>query len=335
MPPFRPPAQVGPDLIAFWFRHYFAAREAAYPVVLGHCRSTRPDGICYDVTNWPARLAVHRLGIPAVRLIPNLAENEAYSLDDQLTAGLDPSHPEMAALAQDCARFSAEHGVELDVASTMDVTEALNLVFVPRAFQPAGDTFDDRFQFVGPLLGRREQREQWSPPESDAPVLYISLGTIFTDNPDFYRTCVEAFGDGRWQVAMTVGDVDPAALGAVPANVEVRSRFPQLAVLRQARAFVSHAGMNSTMEALSYGVPLVTFPQMPEQVANADRVTELGLGERLTALDAGSLRAAVDRVRTDAAVRSQLDTVCAAIRAAGGAARAADFVEARLTRLTA
>jgi len=45
-------------------------------------------------------------------------------------------------------------------------------------------------------------------------------------------------------------------------------------VLRHARAFLSHAGMNSTMEALHYGVPLVALPQMPEQAANADRVVE-------------------------------------------------------------
>jgi hypothetical protein len=31
----------------------------------------------------------------------------------------------------------------------MDVTEAVNLVFIPREFQPAGDSFDDRFHFLG------------------------------------------------------------------------------------------------------------------------------------------------------------------------------------------
>jgi len=48
---------------------------------------------------------------------------------------------------------------------------------------------------------------------------------------------------------MTVGEVDPAALGPIPATVDIRPRFPQLGVLRHAAAFVSHAGMNSTMEA--------------------------------------------------------------------------------------
>ena len=115
------------------------------------------------MTNWPARLVAHHLYIPAVRLIPNLAENDAYSLDDRLTEGLDPDHPQMAALAEDCARFSTEHGVDLDVAGTMNVTEAVNLVFITREFRPTGDSFDGRFHFLGPLLGRREQREPWLP----------------------------------------------------------------------------------------------------------------------------------------------------------------------------
>ncbi|HYH29023.1 MAG TPA: macrolide family glycosyltransferase [Pseudonocardia sp.] len=330
--PFVPPAQVGPDLIAFWFRHYFRAMRATFPVLREHCRASPPNGICYDVTNWPARLVARELGVPAVRCIPNVAENESYSLDEQMTAGLAPDHPEMVALAVDCARFSAEFGVELDVAGTMNVTEALNLVFLPRAFQPAGETFDDRFHFLGPLLGRREQREPWAPPDPARPLLYISLGTIFTDQPEFYRTCLDAFGGGPWQVAMTVGGVDPAALGPIPPGVEVRARFPQPAVLRHASAFVSHAGMGSTMEALHYGVPLITFPQMPEQVANADRVVELGLGERLDTdrLTPGTLAEVAARVAADPRIRANLDRMRRAIADGGGAARGAELIEEHL-----
>jgi MGT family glycosyltransferase len=104
-------------------------------------------------------------------------------------------------------------------------------------------------------------------------------------------------------------------------------------VLRHAAAFVSHAGMNSTMEALYYGVPLVTFPQMPEQVANADRVTELGLGERLKAdtLTPDTLRQAISRVTTDQQVRANLDRMRQAIRDAGGAERGADVIERYLS----
>jgi len=334
--PFVPPAQVDRDVIAFWLRHYFRAMRATYPVLRVHCRTDRPDAVCYDVTNWPARLVAVELGLPAVRCIPNLAENAAYSLDEQLMAGLDSGHPEIAALAADCARFSDECGVELDIAGTMDVTEALNLVFVPREFQPEGDSFDDRFRFLGPLLGRREQREPWSPPDPDRPVLFISLGTIFTDRPEFYRTCIDAFGDSPWQVAMTLGEMDPAALGPIPHNVDVRARFPQPAVLRHADAFVSHAGMKSTMEALFYGVPLITVPQMPEQVANADRIVELRLGERLASdtLTPESLEQVVARVVADREIRANVDRMRRAVQNSGGAERGADAIENHLAGST-
>ena len=330
--PFVPPARVDAGAVAFWFRHYFRALRATYPVLLERGRTDRPDGICYDVTNWPGRLVAAELGIPAVRCIPNLAENEEYSLDAQLMAGIPPEHPAMVGLAADCADFSAEHGVDLDVAGTMDVTEAVNLVFVPRAFQPRGETFDDRFHFLGPLLGRREQRESWTPPDPDRPVLYVSLGTIFTEQPEFYRTCLEAFGDGHWQVAMTVGATDPAELGPIPPAVEVRARFPQLAVLRHAGAFVTHAGMGSTLEALAHGVPMVAFPQMPEQVANADRVVELGLGERLdpASLTAAVLAETVARVAADGRIRANVDRMRRSVEDGGGAARGAEVIEEHL-----
>ncbi len=305
--------------------------RAAYPVLLDHCATQRPDAICYDATNWPARLVAHRLGIPAVRCVPHLASNETFSLDARLTAGLDPAHPGMAAFAADCAHFSAEHGVHLDPAGTVDVPAALNLVFVPREFQPAADSFDDRFRFIGPLLDSRRQRESWSPRDPDAPTLFVSLGSVMTDAA-FYRTCLAAFGDGPWQVAMTVADQDTAALGTVPSNVDIRPRFPQLAVLRHAAAFISHAGMNSIMEALCHGVPLITFPQTPEQVANADRVRELGLGERLdaTALTPEAVRDAVTRVSSSPAIRTNLDRMRRSIQDSGGVARGADEIERHL-----
>jgi hypothetical protein len=120
--PFMPPPEVGPEIIAGWLRHFFVAMRATYPVLYERCVTERPDVVCYDATNWPARIVAGKLGIPAVRCVPHLASNQAYSLDEQLMAGLGVGHPVMAALATDCAQFSAEHGVELDLAGTMDVT---------------------------------------------------------------------------------------------------------------------------------------------------------------------------------------------------------------------
>ena len=67
----------------------------------------------------------------------------------------------------------------------------------------------------------------------------------------------------------------------MPDHFIIRQHVPQLDVLEKAKLFVSHGGMNSTMEAMNAGVPLVVVPQMHEQEVTAKRVDELGLGVHL------------------------------------------------------
>lgn len=333
LPPFHPPAHVGPEVVGLWLRHFFAANAATYPPLLAHARAHRPDAVVYDATNWPGGLVADQIGIPAIRTVPNLAANETYSgVDQALTAGLDDD-PTMTALTGDIAAFAAEHDVAIDFAATMDVTEALNLVFVPRAFQPAGDTFDDRFRFLGPVLGDRPGEPPWTPPDPERPLLYVSLGSIFTDHPELYRTCLEAFGDGPWQVCMTVGSTDVSQLGPTPATVQLRPWFPQLQVLARASGFLTHAGMGSTMEALYHGVPMLTLPQMPEQVVNADRITQLSLGHRLdpATLDPATLRRAAEEITSSPRIRASVDRMRSHARAGGGAVAGAEAIEAHLS----
>lgn len=310
LPPFQPKTA---NPVDEWFPHFFAAMRAIHPVLLDRCRAERPDVICYDATNWPARIVARQLDIPAVRTVPHFVSNEHFRLMD----------PGLAwAVEPEAARFAAEHGVELDVASTMDAPEACSIVLVPQGFQPAGDTFDETYHFIGPLLGSRAT-EEWQPKRAE-PLLYVSLGSMLSD-AGFYRACVEQFGDGAWHVALSAKDIGP-----VPGNFDVQEWFPQPAVLRHAKVFITHGGMNSTMEALHQGVPLVVVPQTPEQATNADRVAELGLGVRVD--DLGELREAVDAVAADGTIRRTVDRMRAAVHDGGGVAKAADLVLSRAPR---
>ncbi|ANZ40020.1 hypothetical protein BBK82_32255 [Lentzea guizhouensis] len=311
LPPFQPKTA---NPIDEWFPHYFAAMRATHPVLLRRCAQVRPDVLVYDATNWPGRVVARQLGLPAVRTVPHFVSNEHFAMMAPAVAW---------AIEDDCARFAAEHGVELTVESTLDEPDACNVVLVPREFQPAGDTFDETFHFVGPLLGRRLD-EEWAP-RHDLPLLYVSLGSLLSDEA-FYRACVEQFGDGAWQVALSAG-VD---VGPVPGTIDVQPWFPQLAVLEHAAAFITHGGMNSTLEALHQGVPLVVVPQTPEQATNADRVVELGLGERVD--DVQDLRAAVDRVAASDRIRRNVDRMRAAVLQGRGVERAADLVLSRALR---
>lgn len=138
-----------------------------------------------------------------------------------------------------------------------------------------------------------------------------------------------AFGDGRWRVVLAIGDkVDPAIADRAPPGFLARPHLPQLEVLKRARAFVTHGGMNSTMEALSFGVPLVVIPQMPEQAITAERVSELGLGVALDrkSVTSDALAEAVSRVTTEPGFAVEIARMREHIHAAGGYRRAAQAI---------
>ena len=213
----------------------------------------------------------------------------------------------------------------------------LNIVYTSRHFQPCAATFDDRFQFVGPSIGPRTDTVSLPWDEvSQAPVIYVSLGTLFNADPAFYRNCFEAFRGQNLRVVMSIGaTVTEASLGTPPPNVVVRPHVPQLDVLRRASAFVSHGGMNSVSESLLHGVPLVCVPQMGEQAIVSRQVEALGAGLYLAKgeVTADRLRELVQRVLDDDGFRRQAAVVRESFEAAGGAPRGADAILAFTSRL--
>jgi MGT family glycosyltransferase len=207
------------------------------------------------------------------------------------------------------------------------------VVLVPEVMQPNADRVDRSvYTFVGPGLDRRRE-SAW--PEPDRPLLLVSLGSAYTDRVDFYRDCVEAFGDLDWQVVIAIGrHVDPDAVGAVPANVELHPWVPQFAVLARASAFVTHAGMGGCSEGLYQGVPMVAVPQAVDQPGNAQMLEALGVGIAVApeAATPQALREALLSLTGSAEVAARCAALRDELRAAGGARAAADVIEAELRR---
>jgi MGT family glycosyltransferase len=281
-------------------------------------------------------MAAEKIGAPAIALMPTYATNEHFSLRSLMPTPPPGSADEMAkvrmAMGRLLAEFASEQGVRTP--RMFDGPPApFNIVFLPREFQPMGETFDDRFRFVGPSVGGRDNDGEWSR-EGIGPLLFVSLGTTpLNRQPEFFRMCLEAFGGSDWDVAMAVGDqIDPGEFGTIAPNVRIRPFLPQLRVLRQAAVFITHAGMNSTMEALYFAVPMLAVPQQPEQTATARRIEELGLGRHLAAehVTEEALRAGAAALHTDAQVRRNVAAMSDVVRGAGGAVAAADAIEARV-----
>lgn len=203
-------------------------------------------------------------------------------------------------------------------------TKTPTIVYTSRLFQPMSETFGDSYAFVGPSVMQRYPRRP-----HDRPLVYVSLGTVLNNAPDFYRSALQALSGMDCDAILSIGDaVDPAALGPVPGNVRIFPRVNQLEVLAGADVFLTHCGMNSVSESLLCGVPMVLFPQHGEENAVAIRCEQLGAGLRLKRPSASCIRSALEAVLGDDRYRRAAQTVAEDFARCGGAAEAADFVEA-------
>ncbi|MBT2491576.1 macrolide-inactivating glycosyltransferase [Streptomyces sp. ISL-96] len=294
-----------------------------------------PDLVIHDITAYPAPVLAHRWGVPAVSLSPNLVAWQGY---EEEVAG-----PMFAELKQSergrayFARFRAwldENGMP-DIDPDRFAAPRRSIVMIPKVLQPNADRVDRSvYSFVGACQGDREDQGGWQRPAGAEKVLLVSLGSAFTKLPAFYRECVKAFGDlPGWHVVLQIGKfVDASELGEVPANIEVHNWVPQLAVLKQADAFITHAGAGGSQEGLATGTPMVAVPQAVDQFGNADMLVSLGVARRIDteAATADALRAAVLGLVEDPEVARRAEDMRRAMASEGGTARAADLIEAEL-----
>ncbi|MEU8893776.1 macrolide family glycosyltransferase [Streptomyces sp. NPDC048442] len=291
-----------------------------------------PDVVVYDFMAWGARFFAAKHDLPAVRLFPSYGANEAFAIHEKFPMA-EMSDPQVRDMLTELEAHLPSTGLPGTTAMEfLTKIEDLGIVFLPREFHYDGDSFDERFVFAGPCLGDRSAFQgSWQPSgDGDRPVLLISLGTAATGRPEFFPMAVEAFKDSEWEVVMAVGDhVDPAELGELPSHFHVSRRVPQLDVLGHASLFITHGGMNSTMESLHNGVPMVVVPQMNEQRANGLRVEELGLGRLLPAADTTveSLRKYAAEVHADQSVKDRVTALQSRMHEVEGPAVAADAIE--------
>lgn len=315
---------------------FLADAVQALPQLADAFEGDEPDLVLHDITSYPARVLAHRWGVPAVQLWPNLVPWEGYEKEvgDPATAELKQTERGRAYYAR-FAAWLAENGLG-DLSSDDFVARPRRgLVLIPEALQPNADRVDHaRFTFVGACQGERADQGEWERPAGAAKVLLVSLGSSFTNEPAFYRECVKAFGDlPDWHVVLQIGlHVDPAELGDVPDSVEVHSWVPQLSVLKQADAFITHAGAGGSQEGLATGTPMVAVPQAVDQFGNADMLQAIGVARHLPKeeADAASLRDAVLALVDDPDVAARLARIREQMAGEGGAKRAADIIEAEL-----
>ncbi|MFH1964237.1 MAG: nucleotide disphospho-sugar-binding domain-containing protein [Acidobacteriota bacterium] len=157
------------------------------------------------------------------------------------------------------------------------------IVLCPKAFQLPGSPADGR-RYLGYPVDTERCEEPLADDALDngKPLVFCSLGTSAFFYPHarrFFKAVVDA---GRlrkdWQFVLHVGDFQEAdELGPPGPNLLISKRVPQLALLREASVMVTHGGLNSIMECIHFGVPMVIVPGLRDQPGNAARAVHHGI----------------------------------------------------------
>ena len=199
-----------------------------------------------------------------------------------------------------------------------------SVVYTSKRFQPYSESFSDHYLFAGPSLMTDIKPEK----NHSRPLVYISLGTVINERPDFYGKCIDAFKNENMDVIISCGkSVDIASLGKLPENIKVEPYVDQLDILSKADAFITHCGMNSVSESLYMATPMALYAQTNEQEAVARRVREIGAGIDLKDDSSAGIKNATMEILNNASFKEAARECCNDFRNCPGVKGAADFIE--------
>jgi len=216
------------------------------------------------------------------------------------------------------------------LAQISQTTEAFD--FPRRALPP-------HFHHVGPLRAPVDPGAAVPTPlppiDPDRNFVFASLGTLQGHRFGIFKRVAKACRrlDAQLLVAHCggLGAAQEEALKRAGASW-VCAFAPQREALARADAVVSHAGINTVMDAVEARTPILAMPVTFDQPGTATRILHAGIGLRASARLAGpgTIERQLRRLFAEEHFIDRLDVQAASLAQAGGTPRAADIVEAAL-----
>jgi zeaxanthin glucosyltransferase len=230
--------------------------------------------------------------------------------------------------------YAERNGLEIDWADPAATASKLAVITqTPKEFDLPIAQLPPQFHYAGPLRddeGREPVPFPWEK-LTGKPFIYASLGTLVNGLNKVYRIILEAVNAfPETQVVLSVGkSLDPNDLERIPPNAIVVRSAPQTELLQRAALCITHAGLNTTLESLAEGVPMVAIPIGYEQPGIACRIAYHGVGEFVEVGDLTVRRLVelIAKVRSNPSYRDKARWFQQIIKETRGLDVAADIVE--------
>jgi MGT family glycosyltransferase len=204
---------------------------------------------------------------------------------------------------------------------------------LPAALELPGRRLPPGFHHTGPwtdAAAREPVDFPWERLDPSRRLVYASMGTLVNGILQTFQVIAEACAGLDLQLVISLGGgQDPALLRDLPGDPIVVGYAPQLDLIRRSALTISHGGLNTTLESLAEGVPMVVLPVTYDQPGVGARVEWSGVGQSIPVgrLTVDRLRDAVRLVLGNPAYREKAGMLQSSIKAADGLNLAADQIE--------
>jgi len=296
-------------------------------------RQWKPDVIVGEPFVTSAAIAAEVLEIPYVQVGYPAAPWETHGLSD---AERIVAEEGAARWKQLLASFYAR-GVNWPGGSALwPQSPHLHIAFWSREWYRDEAEIYPQTQFVGgmprPVQGEPPRWFEQLP--RDKPLVFITLGSTFTDDVSFFvnaaraATLAGAFPIVAYGESALAPDLKEKLAARLPRCFAVRwvdyaHLFPRLA------AIIHHGGVGTTHAAVLHCVPQVIVPHGGDQNLQAFRADANGVGIHVAASQAnvGRLRQALETALGDPGFRIRTMNLAIEFAKLGGTGRAADWIE--------
>jgi zeaxanthin glucosyltransferase len=180
--------------------------------------------------------------------------------------------------------FAERNGLEIDWNNPAATVSKLAVITqTPKEFDFPIAHLPAQFRYAGPLhedKGRQSVPFPWEKLDG-RPLIYASMGTLVNGLGNVYSTILQAASEfPEMQMVLSVGrNFNPRDLELIPSNTIVVRTAPQIDLLKRAALCITHAGLNTALEALAQGVPMVAIPVGYDQPGVAARIAYHGVGD--------------------------------------------------------
>jgi MGT family glycosyltransferase len=217
-----------------------------------------------------------------------------------------------------------------------DVFPALaQIAQLPRCLDFPHTTLPSNFHYTGPFIDESARPFvdfPWNRLDG-RPLVYASLGTARKDQPLVFHLISEACNKLNLQVVMSLGGRgDPEKYDDLPGNPVVVKDAPQLELIKMAALVITHGGLNTVLETLLEGKPMIAIPFAYDQPAVAARLAWLRAAEVIPMhkISVKSACLALSKVITNPLYRDAARELQASIRSAHGLDCAVKVIERSL-----